>query len=133
VQNEGSVTSVILEKDTEGGGRGPFLSNAQKVSQSVRMAGLHIRTLNLPLLKQVLSTENSAYICFVVIICLKVLFKRRCSSVDIVTDYGLDDRGSGGFDSRRGMEIVLLSTASRPDLGPTCLLYNGYWGVVLRG
>jgi hypothetical protein len=45
--------------------------------------------------------------------------KNRNSSVSIATGYGLDDRGSGGFDSRRGLGIFLFFTASRPDLRPT--------------
>jgi hypothetical protein len=42
----------------------------------------------------------------------------RGSSVSIVTDYGLDDRGSR-FDPRQRQRIFLLASASKPALGPT--------------
>jgi hypothetical protein len=41
----------------------------------------------------------------------------RDSSVGIGLGYGLDDRG-GGFESRQGLGIFLLTTPSRTALGP---------------
>jgi hypothetical protein len=32
-----------------------------------------------------------------------------------------------GFNSWQGLGMFLFSTASKPDLGPSQLLYNGYW------
>jgi hypothetical protein len=57
------------------------------------------------------------------------LFMSRGSSVSIVSDYGLDDRGSIP-DRGRGFFLPL---AFRPDRlwGPPSLLYNGYRGSFL--
>jgi hypothetical protein len=54
----------------------------------------------------------------------------RGSSVDIVTDYGLD---SWGLISGRGKR--LFSSPQRPELlsGPTSLLSNGYQGLFSPG
>jgi hypothetical protein len=41
----------------------------------------------------------------------------------IALGYGLDD---WGFEFRQRLGIFLLTTASRPVLGPLSLLYNGY-------
>jgi hypothetical protein len=38
-----------------------------------------------------------------------------------------------GFDSLQGQEIFLISTASRPALGPLILLSSGNWGQSCRG
>jgi hypothetical protein len=50
------------------------------------------------------------------IILLSTHRRSRGSSVSIVTDYGLDDRG---FDPRQRQRIFLLAPASRPALVPT--------------
>jgi hypothetical protein len=48
----------------------------------------------------------------------KVHYKSHDSSVGIALGYGLDNRNSR-FDSRRGLEFFLFTTASRTALGPT--------------
>ena len=51
---------------------------------------------------------------------ISISYRGPGSSVGIVTDYGLDGPGS----NPRGGEIF---RPSRPALGPTSLLHNGYW------
>jgi hypothetical protein len=52
-------------------------------------------------------------------------YMSRGSSVSIVSDYGLDDRGSI---SDRGKGFFLLSLRLDRLWGPSSLLSNGYWG-----
>jgi hypothetical protein len=52
-------------------------------------------------------------------------FESRYSSVDIVTVYWLDGRGSNPGKGR----IFLFSTTSRPALGSPSLLFSGYRGL----
>jgi hypothetical protein len=53
--------------------------------------------------------------------------RSRGSSVSTVSDYGLEDRAIG-FRSPAGPKDFSLASVSRPALGPTRPLYNGYWG-----
>jgi hypothetical protein len=73
-----------------------------------------------------LQIKTSDHICSVdcmqsVVCCITFVGRPECegSSVGIVTGYGLGDRGSGKFDSWRGQEIFIFSTASRLALGPS--------------
>jgi hypothetical protein len=60
-----------------------------------------------------------------------IVYTRRGSSVSIVTRLGLDDRDSvPGMGSK---VFFLVTTASRPALGPTLLLSNAYRGLFLSG
>jgi hypothetical protein len=52
--------------------------------------------------------------------------ERKFDVSGIALGYGLDDRG---FESWQGLGISLFTTASRPALGPTSLLSNGYQGL----
>jgi hypothetical protein len=43
-----------------------------------------------------------------------------------MSGYGLDDGGDQGSILRRGEMIFPLASVSRPTLGPSSLLFNGY-------
>jgi hypothetical protein len=59
-------------------------------------------------------------------------FRSRDSSVSIATGYGLDDRG-GGSSSTRRVKNFHFSISSRPALGSTQPILNGYGGLLPGG
>jgi hypothetical protein len=61
-----------------------------------------------------------------------IIFKSRDSSVGIELGYGQDNRGLR-FDSRRGLEIFLFTTASRTALGHTQPSIQGKPGALSLG
>jgi hypothetical protein len=51
---------------------------------------------------------------------------KQQNTPDSLVGYGLDDQGPK---SRQGLGIFLFTTESRPPLGPSSLLSNGYEGL----